>query len=398
MSPELPAQPETSDVMAMNDLPKCAREEHGAGMRILYLVGVDASTSLALEVAGHVQLDSKQFRVVAYYAASDGHEEFVDTVGNLGARGRFDLKAPLRLFGLIRKWRPHVIHAHHTVSAFWGAVAGWLCGVPIIVKTEHDDHRYYNVGQDMLNFVTQLLSDRLICNSDRTYEHFHSWEKQVAREKSVTIYNGVDVERINRPAARAQAVRSALGFRNEHFVVGSVGRLIRQKNYEVLIRSIPEVIQDAPNTRFLLVGNGPLRQRLENVAREVNVREYITFTGGVKRERVFELLHIMDVFVVPSSWEGFCNAAVEAMAANRPLISSDIDTLHEVVGGAAMYAAPCSPGEFARAILDFVHMSESERRQYGAACRQRAESNFSVRRTADAYCRTYRDLLDEKFG
>jgi glycosyltransferase involved in cell wall biosynthesis len=372
------------------------RQEDEDKMRVLYLAGVDASTSLALEVASHIDLDPEQFKVAVYYAGGDGRNDFVDRMVNLGGAGRFDLKAPMRLFRLVRRWRPHVIHVHHTVSAFWGTLIGRSLGVPVIIKTEHDDHRYYSVGQNAFNAVTQLLADRLICNSDRTYEHFHSWEKRIAKEKSTTVHNGVDVERINRPAGRAEDARAALGFQDDQVVIGSVGRLIRQKNYETFIRAMPNVIQEAPSTRFLLVGDGHLRQHLEHVARDVGVREYVTFTGGVGRDRVFELLHAIDVFAVPSSWEGFCNAAVEAMAAGRPIISSDIDTLHEVIGDVAVYADPHLPDALAGAMLTFAHMGERERRRHGASARKRAEERYSVQRTADAYRQIYWELLAEK--
>lgn len=133
------------------------------------------------------------------------------------------------------------------------------------------------------------------------------------------LYYGLDLTPFRRASDRV-AVRTALGIAADAFVVGTVGRLVAQKNHTRLLR-IASAVQPRRPCRLLLVGDGELRGELERQARELGLGEVAVFAGG--RSDVADLLRAMDVFVFPSLFEGLGLAVVEAQAAGLPVVAAD---------------------------------------------------------------------------
>jgi glycosyltransferase involved in cell wall biosynthesis len=276
---------------------------------------------------------------------------------------------------------------HHTASALWGALLGKLSKGIAVVRSEHNNHQFHSVGQNVANWISELLADRILCNSQDTYRNLHSWEKWAVKGRWEKVYNGVDVGRIDRAKQRGDYL--GLDESEDKIVVGSVGRFVRQKNYERLIHALPMVVREKPSVHLVLVGDGEKRRALEDLARELGLSDRVTFLGEVPRDRVYTFLHEFDLFVVPSLWEGFCNAAVEAMAAGLPIACSEIRTLQEVVGDVATYFNPESADSIARGLISLLQEGPVKWRECGQACRKRAIDNYSIERTANAYVRNY---------
>jgi len=126
---------------------------------------------------------------------------------------------------------------------------------------------------------------------------------------------------------------------------------------------------------------------------ELGLSNNIRFVGEIPRQRVYKVLGKSNVFVMPSSAEGFCVAAVEAMAAGLPVVVSDIPVFHEVVGEPGLFADPNDPTAFADAISDLLRDPE-RRRTLGQANRDRARNRFSLERTALEYYNIYKQVAE----
>jgi len=358
-------------------------------LTVLYLVGRDAPTSVPLEVANFIRDKRVRFVVAAFYGEDNGKEDrepeypFV----HIRSQGSLDVSGIRALGNCIRQYRPDVIHVHHTASAFWGALLGKTLTGASIVRSEHNNHQHHTTAQNIINWASQLFSDRVLCNSQDTYRNLHPWEKWAVGDEWEKVYNGIDVDRIDRASQSGTPLK--LKRDANEIVVGSVGRLIPQKNYERLIQAFSTVVAAEPSAKLVLVGDGKKRLQLTELVQELDLSDHITFLGEVSRDQVYALLHEFDILVIPSLWEGFCNAAVEAMAAELPLVCSDIRTLHEVVGDVATYVDPESPDSIARGILDLIQEGPVQWRERGQACRKRAVERYSIERTARAYVRNY---------
>jgi glycosyltransferase involved in cell wall biosynthesis len=170
-------------------------------------------------------------------------------------------------------------------------------------------------------------------------------------------------------------------------VIGTVARLSPQKALHVLLEALPAVIREVPEVRVLIVGDGSERPRLEKLADRLGVASCVYFAGN--RVDVPDQLLAMDVFVLPSLFEGLPLAILEAMAAGRPVVATAVDGVPEIVkdGVTGFLVSPGNPAQLARALVRLLRDPRTAAR-FGDAARQRAQ-DFStdavVDRVLDAY-------------
>ncbi len=366
--------------------------------RLLYLLNIKNATGIAQEVACHIDQKRFDLRVAFFYRAQLGYPEspVPDQVTELNARGKSDLKAMYALYRLIKTWRPDIIHVHHTMTSALGSVFGRLLGVPMIIRTEHTDRGRLNPGQRLMNVPALILADAIICNSNATRRSFSWWERVIASEKRLTIYNGVDLLRIDDNLSDNTEIRGKIGVEADDFMIGNMGRLVSPKDQRSLIQAMEIVVEELPQAKLVIVGDGPLRGDLESLAQALGLQNNVIFTGAIAREKVYEILHMIDLFVMSSLWEGFCNAVVEAMAARKPVIVTNVGPLPEVVGEVGRFVPPRSPKILAEAILELTSASPDLLKSMGEAGRRRVEENFTIERTVQGYEQLYTKLLGRK--
>src|SRR5699024_188883 len=124
-----------------------------------------------------------------------------------------------------------------------------------------------------------------------------------------------------------------LNIDSKTFLIGTVGRLVKVKDHETLIKGFAKVNAKIKNSKLIIVGNGQLKNHLESLATSLGIEKNVIVTGLVTREEVYRILIIMNLFVITSLYEGFCNALVEGMIAKKPPNVTNINPLPEVVGG-----------------------------------------------------------------
>jgi len=337
--------------------------------------------------------------VVYYRTNPTDKEEAEDFLRNLsvhevGASGPLDLSGAVRLYRKIKNVRPQVLHVHHNMSGSLARIAGRLAGVPLIVDTEHNDHAGFKRVPRIANGLTLNLAHKIICNSENTCKSFFSWEDFFIRgNKKTVIYNGVDVERIDRARRGKDDARRALGLAESDFVIGNVGMLTEQKDQSSLVDAMGKVSDVIPEAKLVIVGDGPLRSELEAKADEMGLGDKIIFTGLLERERVYQLLQAFDVFCMVSLWEGFCNALVEAMVAENPVVVSEVEPLPEVVGEVGAFITPGDPENIADEVID-LYEDSGKAKELASKGRSRAVSKFSLARSARKYRELYRESLE----
>jgi glycosyltransferase involved in cell wall biosynthesis len=174
-----------------------------------------------------------------------------------------------------------------------------------------------------------------------------------------------------------------------------VGTLTKQKNHERLLRAFESVNSDVPNSSLIIVGDGPLSADLKTLANKLGIDGSTHFTGYLpRREDVYAVMKRCNLGVFPSWYEGFCVAAVEAMAVGLPVVVSDIDVLNEVVGDPGVYADPNNPTEFADAITNLLK-NPQKRERLGISAKERARAKFTLERTAKKYYEVYNQVADK---
>lgn len=357
---------------------------------VLFLVGSVSATSISVELAVVMARETDTDVTVAAFYEDDPLSdvpglEAVDVV-TLGADSRFDPAAFRALWTLLRERRVDILHTHDNFLGSAGRVLGAAAQMRI-VDTEHRAHDSMTALQNAVNAPTLPLSSVVVGNSQTTLDSFSSAERallRATRTPTRVVHNGVDVERVR------AATPADLG---DAPTVVCAARFVPIKNHGTLVRAFARTLADVPDARLVLAGDGPRRPAIESLVANLDIHERVRFVGSVPRERVYELYAGADAFAIASRAEGFCVAAVEAMAAGLPVVATDIPVFQEVLGDAAAFADRTDADAFGARLTAVLTTPELATR-LGEAGADRAE-RFRIERTAREYASVYDDVLAE---
>jgi glycosyltransferase involved in cell wall biosynthesis len=273
-----------------------------------------------------------------------------------------------RLHGVVRDFRPHVIHSHlYSLNA----PLQWLAGIPAHcgnVVTLHIAGLYYTRAGHWPSAVfrwceqanMRLCGARVVAVSRAVADMARGWLHVPAGMLQV-IYNGIDTDTFG-SRARAAATRRSLGLSAEDLLVIQVARFHEQKGHKHLLAAWPRVVAEVPAARLLLVGDGPLRAEMQALAASLGVADTVRFLG--LRDDVPALLACSDVGVFPSLFEGLPIAVVEMMSMQLPVVVSEIQALREATDppNAGLAVPPAEPGPLAEAIVRLLRSPDLRRR------------------------------------
>lgn len=245
-----------------------------------------------------------------------------------------DAWALVELIQLLRARQPHLVHTHSGKAGVLGRLAARRARVPIVVHTVHGPS--FGPFQGPLANAVFCAAEKLAA---RYTTHFvvvaealrqRYLQAGVGRpEQFSCIRSGFALEPFL--AARNDlALRARWGLGPEHFVVGKIARLFKLKGHDDLLAAAVVVLQQQPQVRFLLVGDGPGRPRLQQKVRQLGLQGRVVFTGLVKPEQIPKLIGLMDAVVHLSRREGLPRALAQALAAGRPVVAYDCDGAGEV--------------------------------------------------------------------
>jgi glycosyltransferase involved in cell wall biosynthesis len=310
-----------------------------------------------------------------------------------------DLRSYSTIKTILRGFRPDVVHTHSAKGGILGRAAAAKLDVAAIVHTVHGApfHPYQNaVTREFSRRCERWAARRchaLVSVSDTMTDLMV--ENHIApREKFTTIYSGLEIEPLLAADSKREAARAELGFGPEHFVIGKIARLFNLKGHEYLVRAAPAIVAAWPNARFLLVGDGALRKRIESQVAAVGLTDRFKFLGLVAPERIPELIAAMDVVVHASLREGLARTLVQALLVGRPVVSYDIDGAREVVihGETGYLLPPKSVEELVQAMTRLA-ADTALRVRMGLTGRRQFADRFRHEQMVDALLRLYDRLL-----
>jgi glycosyltransferase involved in cell wall biosynthesis len=242
------------------------------------------------------------------------------SVRDLGMTSNTQISALFRLHRLIRVGRYDVVHAHLYRSQIYGRPAAWLAATPVIVSTEHSigethmERRPLTPGIRALYLSTEFLSDITIAVSPAVRERLLKWG---VRDRRMTVIpNGVDMQRVAFDEHARARVRAEFGIGAGVFLIGVLGRLDPNKQFDMVIEAAAPLLSDDVN--LLIVGKGKERAHLEQVAHDLGVTGQVIFAG--ERHDVADMLSAMDLFVASSKQETFGLSVLEGLANGLPVL------------------------------------------------------------------------------
>jgi len=310
-----------------------------------------------------------------------------------------DFQAMFKMIKLMRESKYDIVHTHQAKAGVLGRVAAWIVGVPVIVHTYHSFpfHDYMTVLERFVYIriekIIAKLTDQLIAVSELNLQK--GVKLGIASQhKFLTIYSGIDFSRFD-ISVNVSDVKKSLDIPDADQIVGMIGRLSEQKAPQYLVQAIPLVLEKFPNTTFLFVGDGNLRKQLETIADECGIGEKIKFLGF--REDIPTLLHIMDIFVLTSLWEGLGRSLTEAMFVGKPVIATAVEGVPELVenGETGLLISPKDVAATAASLLQLL-ASPEKRKQLGRNAHEKVISNFNAALMVRKIDQLYHNLLVEK--
>lgn len=320
--------------------------------------------------------------------------EITDEVLNAGIpvelfRGRPGVRryvAFLPLAGQVREWSPHVVHTHNSSGLFFGAPAARIAGVRRIIHTEHG-RAFPDAARYMLaeRILSSLLT-KYVCVSEQTKNDVAKFER-ISRELLAVIPNGV-VQPSKANTHQLASLRKELGIPPEALIIGTVGRLVWEKDYATLVNAFARVHARRSDCRLVFVGDGPERIALEELVRSLALAPVVHFAG--RRSDVGVWHQLFDVFAMSSVSEGLPLALLEAMAVGRPIVATRVGGIPLALneGDAGLLVDPRDPAALASGILTLLNDAD-RRSQVGRVAEIRYREAYDIEAVAAAYGRLY---------
>lgn len=339
------------------------------------------------------RLDPRRFRPIVGYLW--GQAEALDRrpappgapplrIIDFSRHGAFDPLAPLRVAACLRREKAGIVHTHLVHAGIVGRVAAALAGVPRIVTTRHyaDDPKERTLAYRLENRMTRRC-DRVIAVSACARSFL--LERGIApAAKVVLLPNGIDLDRFGgddngRPGAAGNPP-----------VVGATGRLRPQKGFDILLRAFADLHRSRPGISLEIAGDGPEREPLASLARELGIAPVVRFLGAVPPDSMPATLRRWTLFVLPSRYEAFGLAALEAMAMGVPVIGARVEGLAQWIddGVTGRLVPPGDPEAIARTAMALLDRPE-EASALAARGRAWVRAHGSVQAVAEGLERIY---------
>ena len=293
---------------------------------------------------------------------------------------------------MLRELQINIVHIQ-TSEAFSGrlvTLGATIAGIPIL-RSEHIPPSAYASPADWWRvwLMDRLTNGILVDSEANMQDQFVTLRR--SRKKLRWRHTAIDFTHLDRQHDRGRA-KALLGLDPDRPVIGTVGRLEEQKGHRYLVQAARQVLDARPDAQFLIVGDGPLRPELTDLAEELGIHEQIRFAGF--RTDYVRYMEAMDIGVMPSLWEGYSLSMLEFMALGKPMVVSDHPTFTEALtdGETALVTAMRDSEALATAILRLLHDPALAARLGQAIC-QGVREQYGIERLVDEMMELYDEMI-----
>jgi len=367
--------------------------------RVLHLIDsfdLGGAQTVLLDLVRHLPAQGFEIEV----AAMHGRGVFCSTFEELGVRTHSLSRSKVppnylfRLPVLLARKRFDILHTHLFGSIWIGVPIAALLRIPVRIVHDHcnDAKRHKSRFTLYIDSLVNRLAHATLAVSKSTCDFLLTHEGLV-QEQVHLVYNGVCTQTFAPPSPSERSdARASFGIAPEEFVIGGVGRFVKQKNFSVLLDAVAALIPKTPHLRLLLAGEGPLESELRSQAMRLGINERVIFAGFV-RNRV-ALYHALDCLALPSLFEGLPMALLEAMASGCPVVASKVDGMAEILtsGHNGLLFSLTEPGALRDTLAYIIH-DKALRCSLACAARSFVLKSFSAATQAARVAEIYRKEL-----
>lgn len=374
-------------------------------MKIAQVINNCSHTSIPIEMA-ELMSNDECVDIISLYDSQERVEEMLGERENhlnniVGCNAKENLLNGIRkLVRVLIDGKYDIIHTHHTLSAAVVSHYHRKFSAKIVTTIHGNSHSYTNKQNLICAYVIHRV-DGIAYNSGTTKNEMYQWQKTRIKKgcKQKIIYNGIDVNRIcNADTTYAHEFRTKYCIPEDVILLVQIGRLENVKNPISTLKAFELYLNSSEsrkNAFLIFVGDGSQRQQLEEYSHHSSVlKDKVRFTGTISRDDVYSLLHIIDLQIIPSYYEGFCNALFESLSVGNQVAVSNISVFNELINeldGIELFD-PHSIDSIARAIdhAFSTPLSFENRRSYICF----AQNNFDSNTCMKKYFQLYKEVFE----
>jgi len=298
----------------------------------------------------------------------------------------------LRLRDFLHALQPAIVHTFLLTGSLYGRFAAMMAGVPVVIGTEVNIYENKRASHALFEQWLMHGTDAVIASA-KSVKDFYIGQVGADPAKVEVIYNAVDWSQLETTMTREE-LRASIGMPQEAMAAGIIARLTGQKAHRVLFDAMA---QHPPlqHLHLVVVGDGDLRETLKQRADALGLQQRVHFVGA--RRDLGNILSAVDLFTMPSLWEGLPLSLVLAMGAGLPVVATRVAGIPEVVQHdvSGLLVSPGNSGELAHALARLVE-DAALRRSLGEHARAFVTPRFGVEKYVDAITGLYDRLLAAK--
>lgn len=351
-------------------------------------------------------LDKNRFRPIVLTLRPGGpmDEEFRAVPGlqviSLERKGKYDFLCLLEICRILRGMEVEVVQPFLTPATFFGLLPALWSRTPVKIVTERASrgNKSTGIGYRLYLKVEDFLSrfaDWSVSNSQAGQEYLIKRGIDPSRIK--VIYNGINLSRLTHDEESVRQVRQRLGVPSGGKVVGMIARLFPVKNHSMFLQAAALINKAIPETRFAIVGDGPLRSSLEALSKNLGLGSKVVFFG--EQRDVGTFLCAFDIAALTSDTEGCSNSLLEAMALGKPVVATDVGGNRELIhqGKTGLLVPPGNIQAFAEAVLRLIKNPDMAQTM-GQKARDTVATRFDLTNMVHQYESLYEKTVKAKAG
>ncbi|MGB2963580.1 MAG: glycosyltransferase [Anaerolineales bacterium] len=299
------------------------------------------------------------------------------------------------IYKLISRKKIDLVHTHYQTGLYGQVIAAGLARSKVVWSI-HGFYKLQRSDQFIGNLAFRLLGCQniIFTGVSKAALEFTLTKNKFDKlpVKRYVIYNGIDLEYFYQSVNERNKIRAQIpNIKADSILIGSMGRLVADKGYEVLIDSVFKNKESLGNVKFIIGGDGCLRDALQKKVIAKNLEKLIQFLGFVNN--VAEYMYAFDIYVQPSIKEGLGVTIIEALAAGLPVIASDTGGIPEVIenGKSGILVRPNDSDDLGRALVSLIN-DKNKRKELSKHSTEIAE-RFQIESTAHAYLQVYDELI-----
>lgn len=308
------------------------------------------------------------------------------------------LKSIINWFHLLRKLSPNIVHSHSFYSLMLTSLFNWQNNT--CVSTVHGDYPYFKenrlgsiIKRTILKYCLGLKRTKVVAVSNSV--RLSLIEAYINRKNIVLIENGINVAIMDLFDLNARKIRLELGIKTNDRVIISVGRLSKEKGFDILLKSFQIIERKYGNFFLLILGEGSERDNLMNLSMKLGLTNNVRLLGF--KQNPFPYLAASDIYVCSSMYEGFGLSVAEAMLCKLPVVATNVGGIPSMIthGESGLLVEPGNLDAIADALENLI-LNRFDKEKLGKNARACIKNKYDIRITARSYFKLYKNIVDKR--